>query len=44
VMIGGAWKKRSGRLVFDSLNQRKHELVQSGERLVRAIEEQGRAA
>jgi cytosine/adenosine deaminase-related metal-dependent hydrolase len=44
VMIGGVWKKRSGRLAFDNLEKRKHELVQSGERLVRAIEEQGRAA
>jgi hypothetical protein len=42
VMVGGTWKKR-GKLAFDNLDQRKQELVQSGERLVRAIEEQGRA-
>jgi cytosine/adenosine deaminase-related metal-dependent hydrolase len=44
VMIGGVWKKRGGQLAFDNLEKRKHELAQSGERLVRAIEEQGRAA
>jgi aryl carrier-like protein len=43
VMVGGAWKKRGGKLAFDDLEKRKQELVQSGERLVRAIEEQGRA-
>ena len=44
VMIGGVWKKRAGRLAFADLQRRKQELGQSGERLVRAIEQQGRAA
>jgi cytosine/adenosine deaminase-related metal-dependent hydrolase len=44
VMIGGAWKKGGGRLTFEHLEGRKQELARSGERLVRAIEEQGRAA
>jgi cytosine/adenosine deaminase-related metal-dependent hydrolase len=44
VMIGGVWKKRAGRLAFDNLEARKHELARSGERLVRAIEQQGRVA
>ena len=44
VMIGGIWQKRNGRLSFENLETRKHELAQSGERLVRAIEQQGRAA
>ncbi|WP_407181387.1 amidohydrolase family protein [Bradyrhizobium sp. STM 3562] len=43
VMIGGVWRKRDGRLLFDSLAQRQRELAQSGERLVREIERQGRA-
>jgi cytosine/adenosine deaminase-related metal-dependent hydrolase len=43
VMIGGVWKKRGGRLVFNDLAKRQRELAQSGERLVREIE-QGRAA
>ena len=42
VMIGGAWKKRAGRLLFDGLGQRQGELAQSGERLVREIELQGK--
>ena len=44
VMIGGVWKKQAGRLAFADLQRRKQELAQSGERLVRAIEQQGRAA
>ena len=44
VMIGGVWKKRGGRLVFNDLAKRQRELAQSGERLVREIEQQGRAA
>ena len=44
VMIGGVWKKRGGRLVFNDLAKRRRELAQSGERLVREIEQQGRAA
>jgi len=44
VMIGGAWKKRGGQISFDNLDKCRNELVRSGERLVRAIEEQGRAA
>jgi cytosine/adenosine deaminase-related metal-dependent hydrolase len=44
VMIGGVWKKRNGRLAFDNLETRKAELAQSGDRLIRAIEEQGRPA
>jgi cytosine/adenosine deaminase-related metal-dependent hydrolase len=44
VMIGGAWQKQGGRLAFDNLARRKQELAQSGERLVRAIERQGRTA
>ena len=43
VMIGGVWKKRGGRLLFDDLAKRQRELAQSGERLVREIELQGRA-
>jgi cytosine/adenosine deaminase-related metal-dependent hydrolase len=42
VMIGGAWKKWAGRLLFDGLGQRQGELAQSGERLVREIELQGK--
>jgi cytosine/adenosine deaminase-related metal-dependent hydrolase len=44
VMIGGAWKKRNGRLLADGLNQKKELLAQSGHRLVHDIELQGRAA
>jgi cytosine/adenosine deaminase-related metal-dependent hydrolase len=44
VMIGGVWKKRGGQLSFENLETRKYELAQSGERLVHAIEQQGRAA
>jgi hypothetical protein len=43
VMIGGTWKKRGGRLLFGALDQRRRELAQSGERLVREIELQGKA-
>lgn len=43
VMIGGVFKKRGGRLMFDDLARRQRELAQSGERLVRDIELQGRA-
>jgi cytosine/adenosine deaminase-related metal-dependent hydrolase len=42
VMIGGIWKKRGGRLACNGLEERKRELVRSGERLVRAIEQQER--
>lgn len=42
VMIGGVWKKRGGRLLFDGLEQRKRELRTSGERLVHEIELRGR--
>ena len=44
VMIGGLWKKRGGRLLSDSLGERQRALAKSGERLVRAIEQHGRAA
>ena len=44
VMVGGVWQKRGGRLSFQNLEARKHELTQSGERLVHAIDRQGRAA
>jgi len=44
VMIGGVWKKRGGRLLFNGVEERKRELSQSGERLVHEIEGQGRAA
>lgn len=44
VMIGGAWKKRNGRLLVDGLEAKKQLLVQSGQRLVQDIERQGRAA
>ncbi|MCA1393112.1 amidohydrolase family protein [Bradyrhizobium sp. IC3123] len=44
VMIGGAWKKREGRLLVEGLETKKHLLAQSGRRLVRDIERQGRAA
>lgn len=44
VMIGGVWNKRGGRLSFENLETRKHELAQSGGRLVDAIEQQGRVA
>jgi cytosine/adenosine deaminase-related metal-dependent hydrolase len=44
VMIGGAWKKRDGRLLADGLEAKKELLAQSGRRLVQDIERQGRAA
>ncbi|PDT90919.1 cytosine deaminase [Bradyrhizobium sp. Y36] len=44
VMIGGAWKKRNGRLLVDGLEAKKERLAQSGRRLVQDIERQGRAA
>ncbi|MGX1010472.1 cytosine/adenosine deaminase-related metal-dependent hydrolase [Bradyrhizobium japonicum] len=44
VMIGGAWKKRDGRLLVDGLDAKKELLAQSGRRLVQDIERQGRAA
>jgi cytosine/adenosine deaminase-related metal-dependent hydrolase len=44
VMIGGVWKKRNGRLLVEGLETKKELLVQSGRRLVRDIERQGRAA
>ena len=44
VMIGEVWNKRGGRLSFENLETRKHELAQSGGRLVDAIEQQGRVA
>ncbi|MDD1518982.1 MULTISPECIES: amidohydrolase family protein [Bradyrhizobium] len=44
VMIGGAWKKRSGRLLVEGLETKKELLAQSGRRLVQDIERQGRAA
>ena len=44
VMIGGVWKKRSGRLLADGIAANKELLVQSGQRLVRDIERQGHAA
>ena len=44
VMIGGSWKKRNGKLLLDGLAQKKEHLAQSGQRLVREIERQGRAA
>jgi cytosine/adenosine deaminase-related metal-dependent hydrolase len=44
VMIGGVWKKRNGQLLVDGLEQKKERLAQSGQRLVQAIERQGRAA
>lgn len=37
VMINGVWRKRRGRLLFDNLEVRKRELVQSGEQLVHEI-------
>jgi hypothetical protein len=43
-MIGGAWKKRNGRLLVDGLETKKELLAQSGRRLVQDIERQGRAA
>jgi cytosine/adenosine deaminase-related metal-dependent hydrolase len=43
VMIGGVWKKRSGQLPFEGLDQRRRQLAQSGERLVREIELRGKA-
>ena len=43
VMIGGSWKKRNGKLLLDGLAQKEHR-AQSGQRLVREIERQGRAA
>jgi cytosine/adenosine deaminase-related metal-dependent hydrolase len=42
VMIGGAWVKRGGRLLYGAIEQKKRELAQSGERLVREIELQGK--
>ncbi|QOZ76262.1 cytosine deaminase [Bradyrhizobium sp. CCBAU 53351] len=44
VMIGGAWKKRNGRLPVEGLEAKKELLAQSGRRLVQDIERQGRAA
>lgn len=44
VMIGGAWKKRNGRLLAEGLEAKKELLAQSGRRLVQDIERQGRAA
>ncbi len=44
VMIGGAWKKRNGRLLAAGLETKKELLAQSGRRLVQDIERQGRAA
>lgn len=44
VMIGGAWKKRNGRLLIEGLESKKELLAQSGRRLVQDIERQGRAA
>ncbi|MDA9410548.1 amidohydrolase family protein [Bradyrhizobium sp. CCBAU 45384] len=44
VMIGGAWKKRNGRLLVEGLEAKKELLTQSGRRLVEDIERQGRAA
>lgn len=44
VMIGGAWKKRNGRLLIDALETKKQLLAQSGHRLVQDIERQGRTA
>ncbi|MBR0927921.1 amidohydrolase family protein [Bradyrhizobium diazoefficiens] len=44
VMIGGAWKKRNGRLLVEGLEAKKELLAQSGRRLVQDIERQGRAA
>lgn len=44
VMIGGSWKKRNGRLLVDGLESKKQRLAQSGERLVKDIKRQGRAA
>jgi cytosine/adenosine deaminase-related metal-dependent hydrolase len=44
VMIGGAWKKRHGRLLAENLPARRAALIASGQRLVDAIEARGRAA
>lgn len=44
VMIGGAWKKRNGRLLINALETKKQVLAQSGHRMVQDIERQGRAA
>lgn len=44
VMIGGAWKKRNGRLLIEGLESKKELLAQSGRRLAQDIERQGRAA
>ena len=44
VMIGGAWKKRNGRLLAHGMEAKKDLLAQSGRRLVQDIERQGHAA
>ncbi|MDX3965314.1 MAG: amidohydrolase family protein [Bradyrhizobium sp.] len=44
VMIGGAWKKRNGRLLAEGLETKKEQLAQSGRRLVQDIERQRRVA
>ena len=44
VMIGGAWKKRNGRLLAEGLETKKELLAQSGRRLVQDIERQRRVA
>jgi cytosine/adenosine deaminase-related metal-dependent hydrolase len=37
VMIGGRWKKRSGRLLVPGLQEKINQLKQSGERIIRAM-------
>ena len=44
VMINGVWRKRDGRLLFANLRDKKHELEQSGRRIVADIERQEQAA
>ncbi|WP_448033111.1 amidohydrolase family protein [Bradyrhizobium liaoningense] len=44
VMIGGAWRKRNGRLLAEGLETKKELLAKSGRRLVQDIERQRRVA
>jgi 5-methylthioadenosine/S-adenosylhomocysteine deaminase len=44
VMIDGVWRKRAGRLLFDNLQDKKHELERSGRRIVSEIERQEKTA
>jgi 5-methylthioadenosine/S-adenosylhomocysteine deaminase len=44
VMIDGVWRKKAGRLLFDNLQDKKHQLERSGRRIVSEIQRQEKAA